>query len=72
MIMNKFMVHGILDSQCIQLIIIVSGFSLTYVLFIPFFIFGHFWQRSYENIKILRNLCLHFARQDGHDGKNER
>ena len=34
-----------------------------------FLVFGHFWQRSYENRKILRNLCLHFARQDGQDGK---
>ena len=29
-----------------------------------FLVFGHFWLRSYENTKILRNLCLHFARQD--------
>ena len=34
-----------------------------------FFCFGHFWRQSYENTKILRNLCLHFARQDGQDGK---
>ena len=40
------------------------------VLFIPFFVFGHFWQRSYQNTKILRNLCLHFSRQDGQDRKN--
>ena len=32
-------------------------------------VFGHFWRRSYENMEILRNLCLHFARQDGKDGK---
>ena len=32
-----------------------------------FLVFGHFWQRSYENTKILRNLCLRFARQDGQD-----
>ena len=37
-----------------------------------FLVFGHFWQRSYENTKILRNLCLHFARQDGQDGKNRK
>ena len=37
--------------------------------FIPFLVFGHFWQRSYENTKILRNLCLHFARQDGKNRK---
>ena len=35
-----------------------------------FLVFCHFWQQSYENTKILRNLCLHFARQDGQDGKN--
>ena len=35
-----------------------------------FWYFGHFWRQSYENKKILRNLCLHFARQDGQDGKN--
>ena len=32
-------------------------------------VFGHFWGLSYENKKILRNLCLHFAGQDGQDGK---
>ena len=32
--------------------------------------FGHFWRQSYENTKILRNLCLHFERQDGQDIKN--
>ena len=42
---------------------------LTNVSFIPYFVFGHFWQQRYENTKILRNLCLHFARQDGEDGK---
>ena len=25
-----------------------------------------------ENMKILRNLCLHFARQDGKDGKKRK
>ena len=34
-------------------------------------VFGHFWQQSYENTKILHNLCLHFARQDGQDGKKQ-
>ena len=37
-----------------------------------FLFFGHFWQRSYENMKILRNLYLHFARQDGQDGKKQK
>jgi hypothetical protein len=34
-----------------------------------FLVFGHFWRLNYENANILRNLCLHFARQDGQDGK---
>ena len=37
-----------------------------------FFVFGYFWRQSYENTKILRNLCLHFARQDGQDGKKRK
>ena len=37
-----------------------------------FLVFGHFWQQSYQNTKILHNLCLHFARQDGQDGKNRK
>ena len=42
-----------------------------FVSYIPnlFFYFGHFWQESYKNMQILCNLCLHFARQDGQDGK---
>ena len=32
-------------------------------------LFWHFWQRSYKITKIFRNLCLHFARQDGRNGK---
>ena len=32
-------------------------------------VFGRFWRQSYENTKILRNLCLHFAMQDRQDGK---
>ena len=39
----------------------------TIISFIPFFIYGHLWGQSYENMIILRNLCLHFARQDGQD-----
>ena len=31
-----------------------------------------FGRRSYESTKILRNLCLHFARQDGQDGKKRK
>ena len=38
--------------------------------FLSFLVFGHFWRQSDEYTKILRNLCLHFARQDGQqDGK---
>ena len=37
-----------------------------------FLFFGHFWQRSYKNTKILRNLCLHFARQVRQDGKKRK
>ena len=38
-----------------------------------FLVFGHFWQRSEENTKIvLYNICLHFARQDGQDGKKQK
>ena len=38
-----------------------------------FLVFGHFWWWSYENAKMLRNLCLHFARQYGQYGeKTER
>ena len=43
--------------------------NTTFVSFIPFFVFGHFWRRSYKNTKILCNPCLHFARQDGQDRK---
>ena len=46
--------------------------TVSLVLFIPFYVVGfwsllvgHFWRRSYENTKILCNLCVHFARQDG-------
>ena len=41
------------------------------VSFIPFLVFGHFWWQSYENTKKLPNLCLHFATQDGQDGKEK-
>jgi hypothetical protein len=37
-----------------------------------FLVFGHFWRQNYENKKILCNLCLHFARQDGQDGKKRK
>ena len=39
---------------------------------------SHFWflvtfgGKVMTVLKILRNLCLHFARQDGQDGKNRK
>ena len=42
-------------------------FHLSHFGFLGFF---HFWAQSYEYMKILCNLCLHFARQAGQDGKN--
>ena len=45
-------------------------FSISFVSFIPFlFLVHNFWRQSYKNTKILHNLCLHFARQDGQDQK---
>ena len=35
----------------------------------PIFCFFHYWQRSYENTKILRNRCLRFVRQDGQENQ---
>ena len=46
-----------------------KGKKSTKVSFIPFLVFGHFWRRSYKNMKILHNLCLHFTWQDGQEGK---
>ena len=36
------------------------------------YVFFLFWQRNYESTKILRNLRLHFARQDGQNGKKRK
>ena len=33
-------------------------------------VFGHFWERSYQSMKILRKLCVYFARQDWQDGQD--
>ena len=41
--------------------------AVSYVWFIPFLVFGFTFGN--EVMKILCNLCLHFARQDGHDEK---
>ena len=53
----------------IQLIIMLSVFHLSRFWFL---VFGHFWRQSNENTKILCNLCLHFARQDGQDRKKRK
>ena len=37
-----------------------------------FLVFSYFWQQSNENMKILLNICLYFARQDGQDGKQRK
>ena len=45
--------------------------SFIFVSFIPFLVFG-FWSllsTKLQKYKILCNVCLHFARQDGQDGK---
>ena len=49
-----------------QLYVSTYLFHLSYF---SYMVFGLFWQWSYENTKILGNLCLHFARQDGKNGK---
>ena len=44
------------------------------VSFIPFFIFG-FWSllaTNIQNYKNISNLCLHFAKQGGEDGKTRK
>ena len=38
--------------------------------YFSFLAFGHFCQWSYENTKMLHNLCLHFASQAGQEVKN--
>ena len=57
--------------------------SPSYLTCVFFYIYAHFcfvhhifrfcflvtWKQSHEKMKILRDLCLHFARQDGQDGK---
>ena len=44
-----------------------NALSVTNVTFAPFLVFGHFW--LLKNTKILCNICLHFARQDRQDEK---
>jgi len=56
--------HHISNRSILQRMFHSSHFS--------FLVFGHFWRPSYDNTKIFRNLCLHFARQDGQDGKNQK
>ena len=58
---NNFSWHYLWDNEKLCLMFRSSHFSLLF--------FGHFWRRSYEPTKILHNLCLHFARQVGQEGK---
>ena len=58
-----------MESMYIQPTFFVKSGFLFHSSHFSFLIFGHFWQRSYENMKILHNLCLHFARQDVQVGK---
>ena len=44
---------------------LMGMFCSFYSSFFCFFVFGHFWRQ------ILRNLCLHFARQDGQEEKKQ-
>ena len=44
---------------------------LSYVSFSPFFVYGFLVTFGDENTKILHNLCLHFARRNGQDGKRQ-
>ena len=43
----------------------------TYVLFIPFSVFGFRSLLAMKLQKYENNICLHFARQDGQDGKKQ-
>ena len=65
-----------LDSWCMQSSAVASLYSilLSVGLWIFHFCFIHpfFLQRSCENTKILHNLWLHFAKQDGQDGKKRK
>ena len=62
----EFVLHSVVNKA--------SHFATyTIVSFIPFFIFG-FWSflQIHKNTKILCNLCLYFARQDGQDEKKRK
>ena len=50
---------------------IFVGKAIRYVLLIPFFVSG-FWSLLVTQLQKYKNLCLHFARQDGQDGKNRK
>ena len=69
--MQYYLVH---ESKMIQNLHPKKYFIIKYEMFrsshFSFFVFDHFWQRSYENTKTLHTICLHFARQDGQDGNN--
>ena len=60
-----------MDNGLRNFLVSAKGFyqQLFYSSHFPNLVFGHFWWASYENTKILSNLCLHSARQDGQDRK---
>ena len=62
--MSQFLRHDLTEDLLSVVSILVfrsSHFS--------FLVFGLFCRQSYENMKTLRDLHLHFARQDGQDIK---
>ena len=58
------MIKGLMNYDLKRFLFRSSHFS--------FFDFWSLMAKIYENTKILRNLCLHFARQDGQDGKKRK
>ena len=59
-------VHSVLKHKLLMKHICWLMFHSSHFLFLAF---GHFWRQSYKNTKLLHNLYLHFARQDGQDIK---
>ena len=58
------------QTNCKQYNIFMPFFSFNNICFVhPIFRFWSLLARSYKNTKILHNLCIHFARQDGQAGK---
>ena len=56
--------HSCISENVSNLLFRSSNFS--------FLVFGQFWRRSYTSTKILCNLCLHFARQDGQAARRKK